>query len=258
MQAAPGNHQDAPAALPASVLFLRWLDDRARDRLPAISGELLRLWPEDARVLLEAESGAAIVALDDPGIARKAAQLAAAHEQVAVGLHHGAVQSAQRDGQARFSGEGIAGAQAASLGAGKLTVTPAFEAAERAAAPPAASRRRTLLGAAGLAGILALGVAGRYAREHVEALRKPAVLVLEIRPQGEIWVDGELKGQSPPLTRVGIPPGPHTIEVRNGRFRPLKMEVNLKPGEEIEIRHAFVAPVRKQPGALDRFKFWER
>jgi hypothetical protein len=258
MQAAPGKNQDAPAAVPASVLFLRWLDGRGAERLPAIANELLPLWREDARVLLEADGGAAIVALDHPGIARRAAQLAAAHDQLAVGLHHGVVQVAERNGAAHFSGEGIAGAQAASLGSGKPNITPAFEAAEGRAPVPALDRRRALLGGAALAGIVALGVAGRFVRDHVQALRKPAVLVLEIRPQGELWVDGELKGQSPPLTRVGVPPGPHTIEVRNGRFRPLKMEVNLKPGEEFEIKHAFVAPVRKQPGPLDRFKFWER
>lgn len=258
MQAAPGTRQDAPATVKASVLYLRWLDDRGPGRLQAIAGQLLPLWPEDARVLLEAAGGAAIVALDHPGLARKAAQLAALHDAVAVGLHHGAVQLAQRDDGARFSGEGVTGAQAASLGAGRLNITPAFEDAERAAPRLVSARRRAVFAGAALGGILALGVAARVVREHVAGLRKPAVLVLEIRPQGEVWVDGELKGQSPPLTRIGIPPGAHTIEVRNGRFRPLKMEVNLKPGEEIVIKHAFVAPARKQQGTFDRFRFWER
>ena len=68
---------------------------------------------------------------------------------------------------------------------------------------------------------------------------------------------------APPLVRLSVPPGPHIIEVRNGRFKPLSMQVHLQPGEEMHLKHVFAAPPAparrarpKEPGVLDRFKFW--
>jgi len=52
-----------------------------------------------------------------------------------------------------------------------------------------------------------------------------------------------------------IPPGAHSIEVLNGCFKPLRMEVQLQPGEEMELKHVFGEPPHK-PGLLQRFKFW--
>src|SRR5690349_19719809 len=41
-------------------------------------------------------------------------------------------------------------------------------------------------------------------------------VTFEVRPEGEIWVDGTLKGKSPPLKKVQLSPGYHLVEVRNG------------------------------------------
>jgi hypothetical protein len=126
-------------------------------------------------------------------------------------------------------------------------------------------RRRRLLGGLGLVGILGLGVAARLVRQHLEEARRPAVLVLDIRPSGDVFVDGELKGTAPPLTRLALAPGPHSIEIRSGRARPLKTDVNLQPGEELQLTHTFVVapPVATRrkarpapPTLLDRLKFW--
>lgn len=158
-----------------------------------------------------------------------------------------------------------------SRGAASLTAALAQAAAATGAGvpyvfDPAAAgrqaRRRTVLLSGGLLAVLAAGWGARMARQAYEAAHRPAVLLLDIRPAGEIFVDGERKGSVPPLVRLSVPPGPHTIEVRNGRFRPLRVELNLQPGEERVLKHAFVAPRRSQqppppaPGPFDRFKFW--
>jgi hypothetical protein len=133
--------------------------------------------------------------------------------------------------------------------------------------------RRTITGALGLALLLTAGLAGRQAREHYEETHRPATLVLDIRPAGEVFVDGEAKGSAPPLVRLSLPPGTHTIEVRNGKLAPLQTEVQLQPGERMELKHVFPPPppsVRKgraqqphppSPGEkldrmIDKYRFW--
>ena len=49
-----------------------------------------------------------------------------------------------------------------------------------------------------------------------------------------------------------MPPGVHAIEVRSGRFPPLRLEVELQPAEELQLRHVFAAPPappRRTPSA---------
>lgn len=43
---------------------------------------------------------------------------------------------------------------------------------------------------------------------------------LAIAPWGEVHIDGKLAGITPPLTEIRLPPGKHSIEIRNGSFRP--------------------------------------
>ncbi len=58
-------------------------------------------------------------------------------------------------------------------------------------------------------------------------------------PWGEVLVDGKSKGVSPPLRTLDIPPGSHTIEIRNSTFPSHVAKVNVKAGEAITIRHRF-------------------
>jgi hypothetical protein len=119
---------------------------------------------------------------------------------------------------------------------------------------------------AGVLVLLGAGWAGRVLREQYAEAHRPAILLLDVRPFGEVFVDGEPKGSAPPLVRLSLPAGQHSIEVRNGRLKPLRMQVQLKPGEELQLKHVFVAPPppppsrrakpKEQPGLLDRFKFW--
>jgi hypothetical protein len=67
----------------------------------------------------------------------------------------------------------------------------------------------------------------------------PATVSLGIAPWGEVYVDGQKKGVSPPLNRLPVAPGKHQIEIRNTTFSPYQQTVNLKPGEQLRIKHKF-------------------
>ena len=261
--------------------------------------------PAHGRVVLEAADGAAIVVLNDAAAALDAATRArdaAAGVPLCIGLNHGPVKRDQRDATAAtVVGDGVEAAASAAAfahadGPGALLLTRAFrdallrQAPRRAAAlfvagdftdagmrshelfrhdPVAANKhgmRRTLLGVTGIAVVLGLGVVGRYQRLAWEEARRPATLTFEIKPLGDIYLDGEFKGTAPPLSRLSLPPGAHSIEIRHGRFKPVTVDVNLEPAEEMQIKHAFVAlpaPQRKpaapaEPSPFEKFKFWKR
>jgi class 3 adenylate cyclase len=62
---------------------------------------------------------------------------------------------------------------------------------------------------------------------------------LNILPWGEVFVDGKSRGVSPPLRVVEVPPGAHTIEVRNTTFPVHTQRVDVRSGEPVRIRHQF-------------------
>ncbi len=66
-----------------------------------------------------------------------------------------------------------------------------------------------------------------------------ATVSLLIVPWGEVWVDGQKRGVSPPLKSLSLAPGMHTVEIRNSKF-PVHLEkIEVKPGAQIKIRHTF-------------------
>lgn len=71
---------------------------------------------------------------------------------------------------------------------------------------------------------------------------KPASIRFKVRPHGFVYVDGVGKGRTPPLTRLELKPGKHSVEVRSGRYPPLRLQVNLSKAEEMTITHTFLAP----------------
>jgi hypothetical protein len=108
----------------------------------------------------------------------------------------------------------------------------------------------------------------------------PGAVTFDIKPEGEIWVDGALKGKSPPLKKIQVAPGNHTIEVRNGAFKSMTAELTVGQGEEFAVEHNFIArappkapvksatktlPPRPRPqaqarraGAPEEKGFWDR
>ena len=75
---------------------------------------------------------------------------------------------------------------------------------------------------------------------NVEMPATSATLSFGIAPWGEVYVDGDKKGVSPPLNNLQVAPGKHLIEIRNTSFPPYKQTVDLKPGEQLKIRHKFL------------------
>ena len=70
----------------------------------------------------------------------------------------------------------------------------------------------------------------------------PGAVTFEVKPEGEIFVDGVFKGKSPPLKKIQLPAGDHTVEVRNPKFKPVIVELAVGPGEELAVQQNFVAP----------------
>jgi hypothetical protein len=75
----------------------------------------------------------------------------------------------------------------------------------------------------------------------------PGAITFEIKPEGEIYVDGVLKGKSPPLKKIQVPAGDHVIEIRSGTFKPVVTELAVGQGEEFEVTHNFVVAQPPRP-----------
>jgi hypothetical protein len=82
----------------------------------------------------------------------------------------------------------------------------------------------------------------------VETEESPAVVAeaaalttvsFAISPWGEIHVDGKMRGISPPLRNIELPPGQHRIEIKNADSPPHVEFVDAKSGGRIRIRHKF-------------------
>ncbi len=141
---------------------------------------------------------------------------------------------------------------------------------------PAAARRRRMrvYGSTAVAVVLILlcGVAARLAlhegaaADGAESIDKgststsslhapdvpagqPAKVALQVRPWGDVWIDGELKGRAPPLTEIELKPGPHHVTVRNGNLPALETEIRLQSGERMTLTHRFGTGQRKSAAA---------
>ena len=67
----------------------------------------------------------------------------------------------------------------------------------------------------------------------------PGRLELAVSPWGEVVINGQRRGVSPPLRVLEIPPGSHTVEIKNSTFPSHVEKVEVKSGEAIKIRHRF-------------------
>ena len=74
-----------------------------------------------------------------------------------------------------------------------------------------------------------------------------AKLTLAVEPQGELYINGEHYGSTPPLTTLELEPGMHRIEIRSGSRKPYLTYMTVDPGEERRIRHDFNAKSIRPP-----------
>jgi class 3 adenylate cyclase len=65
------------------------------------------------------------------------------------------------------------------------------------------------------------------------------IVTLAISPWGEVYVDGEKRGVSPPLRTVKVTPGQHKIEIRNTGFPSHTQTIDVKSDGKIAIKHRF-------------------
>ncbi len=65
------------------------------------------------------------------------------------------------------------------------------------------------------------------------------VLKLEIKPRGKIVIDDIAKGFSPPLDKIKLAVGTHTIEISNGQATPFKRTIEIKRDETVTVSHTF-------------------
>jgi hypothetical protein len=206
---------------------------------------------------------------------------------VSAGLNRGPVQLAEVDGMIGVAGDGIAVAEtlAGFAQPGQIVVSRTFREAagaggtfqplgtrndetlraheiflfdpfshsHAATSPrgPSIRRRAALVASAAALLLVAGGFAAREAREIFDAQRRPGVIRLAVRPVADVVVDSAYKGMAPPLQAVQVPAGRHTVELMRAGHPTRNVQVDLKPGEEIEIRHTFLEKPRPRT-------FWER
>jgi hypothetical protein len=66
-----------------------------------------------------------------------------------------------------------------------------------------------------------------------------ALITLAIAPWGEIYVDGNRIGVSPPVNEVEVAPGKRKIEIKNSSFPVYTQVVEIKADEKVRIKHKF-------------------
>lgn len=254
---------------------------KLKAQLEALVAMAIQSLPAVDRIVLDAPGGVAVVVLGGPRDALELAersQAAAADLPLCIGVNHGPVKHASDAHRGSgLVGDGIAaGATLANVATpGRFLVSRSYHEALASCAPdrakdlgPAgvytdasvrtheifaldrqaarAHRRRLIaIGTLTVAAILGMGTAARFARldsAPVAVPVLPAVIQFEITPRGDVLIDGVEKGRSPPLKRLEVRPGLHTIEVRHSTYPPLKLEVNLRPEQEMIISHSFSSP----------------
>ena len=102
-----------------------------------------------------------------------------------------------------------------------VPAAPAPPAAQRPALPPRADK------------------AAAAKLERPAGSPTPGQVLIGVLPWGEVFVNGKSRGVSPPLRALDLPPGVHTIEIRNTNFPPHVERVQVRPGEQVRVKHRF-------------------
>jgi serine/threonine-protein kinase len=69
--------------------------------------------------------------------------------------------------------------------------------------------------------------------------REVATLQLAVSPWGEVFIDGESRGTTPPLAAIQVAPGTYRVEVRNSTLTPYRVDVSVGSGDTRRIKHRF-------------------
>lgn len=72
-----------------------------------------------------------------------------------------------------------------------------------------------------------------------DAVVAKGTVSLDIKPWGNVSVNGAAVGPSPPLKRLPLAPGTYTIEIQNPAGPTLSRTVEVLPGKSVLLRHSF-------------------
>ncbi|MBD9574156.1 hypothetical protein IB260_02445 [Pseudomonas sp. PDM23] len=64
-------------------------------------------------------------------------------------------------------------------------------------------------------------------------------LIVAVQPWAEVWIDGRQRGISPPLLKLQLPPGIHTVELRNPDLPSYSQKVQIVTGQSVTLQHSF-------------------
>ena len=141
--------------------------------------------------------------------------------------------AAAEEAAARASAAAAAGASAAPTAVADAGSNAAATAADTASKPTViskaeAARRRK-----------AAAVASVTEGVPITAVLSEGVVQLAISPWGQVEVDGKPMGTSPPLSRLTLASGNHTITVRNTDFPAYTQTVTVDGESPVTLRHRF-------------------
>lgn len=67
----------------------------------------------------------------------------------------------------------------------------------------------------------------------------PVTVRLDIRPWGEVWINGVARGVSPPVKELKLIPGKYQVVVRNADLPPMRTTLEVRAGKPAVISHTF-------------------
>ncbi|KGD98458.1 serine/threonine protein kinase [Achromobacter sp. RTa] len=77
------------------------------------------------------------------------------------------------------------------------------------------------------------------AEEAAKPKPVPVLVRLDIRPWGEVWINGVARGISPPVKELRLIPGKYQVVVRNADLPPYRTSLEVKAGRPGVISHTF-------------------
>ncbi|MCQ4167283.1 serine/threonine-protein kinase [Tahibacter harae] len=79
----------------------------------------------------------------------------------------------------------------------------------------------------------------RSRRDAKPAAASVGNVKLSIQPWGEVWINGSLRGVSPPLRFLQLEPGTYNVELRNPGLQSLRRQLTVTAGQPTSIEHRF-------------------
>lgn len=79
----------------------------------------------------------------------------------------------------------------------------------------------------------------RAAQSSTPAAPATGQVNIAVSPWGHVEVNGNPAGTAPPLSKLTLPEGRHTITLRNDAFAPHSVTIQVSPDQPVTVRHKF-------------------